>query len=233
MAATRALLLSRTAYRESDLIVQFFTEDRGRLSALARGARRSQRRFAGALEPFHGLVVDLTPPRRGDLHDLLGARLDRPRLRLSESWPGLQVAGEALRYLRAVTEEHSPDGVLYEKTEAFLSSLDTCESPELVGAEFGLYLLRHFGWGLELGACVRCGRPCPPHRAATVSIEHGGVVCSPCGGAPLLLTGKQRERLQRALAGDTHVLESSDAQLARSLVARTFASHAQLEPALR
>ena len=39
-------------YGESDRLVTFLTRDRGKLTAFAGGARKSKRRFAGALEPF-------------------------------------------------------------------------------------------------------------------------------------------------------------------------------------
>ena len=41
------------------MIVTLFTEELGKIAALARGARKSSRRFAGALEPMHTLRVTL------------------------------------------------------------------------------------------------------------------------------------------------------------------------------
>ena len=61
------MLLGRVAYGESDLVVTLLTEPLGRVSALARGARRSSKRFAGALEPMHTLRVSLDERPRADL----------------------------------------------------------------------------------------------------------------------------------------------------------------------
>ena len=58
---TKALVLRRTPYREADLVVTLFTAELGQVSALARAARKSQRRFGGSLEPFHTLEVELVP----------------------------------------------------------------------------------------------------------------------------------------------------------------------------
>ena len=45
---TRAIVLRLVDYRESDRIATLFTEALGRVGAIARGARKSQRRFGGA-----------------------------------------------------------------------------------------------------------------------------------------------------------------------------------------
>ncbi|HEV8244483.1 MAG TPA: recombination protein O N-terminal domain-containing protein, partial [Polyangiaceae bacterium] len=52
---SEALVVRRVEYGDSDLVLGLFTQKLGRISALARGARRSQRRFGGALEIIHTL----------------------------------------------------------------------------------------------------------------------------------------------------------------------------------
>ena len=49
---TRAIVLRSLDYGESDRIVTFLTDEFGKLKGIAKGARRSRRRFANALEPF-------------------------------------------------------------------------------------------------------------------------------------------------------------------------------------
>ena len=65
------LIVLRThPVRESDLIVHFLAKELGRGSALARGAKRSKKRFAGALDSFANLKAGLTPNRSGDSYSL-------------------------------------------------------------------------------------------------------------------------------------------------------------------
>ncbi|HEY5376881.1 MAG TPA: recombination protein O N-terminal domain-containing protein, partial [Polyangiaceae bacterium] len=52
-----ALLLRRVEYGESDLVVTLLTDSIGRVSALARGARKSVKRFGGVIEPMHTLRI--------------------------------------------------------------------------------------------------------------------------------------------------------------------------------
>ena len=60
----RALVLSHLDYGDADRLVTLFTAARGKLTAFAAGARKSRRRFAGALEPFTLIQAKLVE-RRG------------------------------------------------------------------------------------------------------------------------------------------------------------------------
>src|SRR5262245_23669911 len=77
--STDALLLRKVPYGEADLILTFFTEARGVVSAAARAARKSVRRF-GAIEPLHLLRVTVEERAGAELGNLIEARLVRPRL---------------------------------------------------------------------------------------------------------------------------------------------------------
>ena len=64
---TLGLVLRRVPYGESDLIVSLLTEGIGTTSALARGARRSQRSQVETLEPMHTLRLHLEERVGADL----------------------------------------------------------------------------------------------------------------------------------------------------------------------
>ena len=49
---TEAIVLRTIDYGESDRIVTFCTADFGKIRGIAKGARRSRKRFANAIEPF-------------------------------------------------------------------------------------------------------------------------------------------------------------------------------------
>ena len=56
----RALSSSASCpYGEADAVITLFTEQLGKVAAMARGARKSKRRFAAALEPMHTVQVTL------------------------------------------------------------------------------------------------------------------------------------------------------------------------------
>ena len=143
MSDRPALLLKRTDYREADLIVTLFTRDFGKVQALARSARNSRKRFAGALEPVHTLSVELEPPKRGDLFELRGAEVSVPRVHLPLHLDRLQAAGKLLGWLREALPERAPELDLWRLAIDLLDALNASRPLEVDGtlAASGLHLL--------------------------------------------------------------------------------------------
>src|SRR6187551_1459718 len=71
------VVLKTTPLRESDLLVVLYTHGQGRVAAVARGARKSTRRFAGALQLLVLGRYQLGRRPRGDLWGLEGAEVER------------------------------------------------------------------------------------------------------------------------------------------------------------
>ena len=72
---TRAILLRAVSYGDTDRVVTFLTEDYGKRSLFAVGARKSSKRFAGALEPFREIRIRFREPRNEGLARLMGAHV--------------------------------------------------------------------------------------------------------------------------------------------------------------
>lgn len=229
---TRALLVRRVVFGETDLVVTFFSEKLGRVSALARGARKSQKRFGGALEPMHTLGARLDERTGAELLVLREARIDHARRRLTSDLERMQAAGRALGWVRRVAPPRTPEPEAWSALENGLNRLDASDDtrhPTEHLAELGLCLLVAFGWGLDLERCVRCGRSCEPGRAAYIDPARGGLVCRACGGARIRLDAALRERLARAARGEAGALHADDAELALELAELGLRAHAGVE----
>jgi len=227
------LLLGKIDYRESDWVVTLFTERRGRVSALARGARRSQKRFGGVLEPMHTLTLALDERPTRDLMVLREASIDIPRTRLVARLDTLEAAGRALAWVRSSTPQHQRESLVYTSISELLDQLNQpsdARDPRLFLAEFGLCFLSALGFAIDFHACVRCGRACADGRAAYVDARKGGLVCRACGGASRKLEGPQRERFARASNGASCVLEQGDIDVALPLIEQALAAHTGVEP---
>lgn len=224
-----ALLLRRTEYRESDLVLLVFSEQLGKISCLARGARRSHKRFGGSLEPMHGIGLELEDRGQAMLV-VTDAKIARPRLRLTGHLGALEVAGRACSWLRKAAPERQAEPRLWQIVNQLLDTLD--ESPNSADgrllAEAGLQVLSALGWALDFEQCVRCGTPCPIGKAAAVNPRRGGIVCSACGGAQLTIGGAQRARLASASRGVTGSLLVEDSRFALDLVDDALGAHADI-----
>lgn len=213
-----ALLVRSVPYGEADIVATFFTEEGGKLSAIVRGARKSTKRFAGALEPIHELFITLDDKGK-ELCVLKEARIGRARTGITSDLDAMEAAGQALRWVRHLCPARTPEPAAWRSLRVLLDVLDERRSGSLVGqplAAFGLRLLADVGYALELERCVRCGRSCPEGRSAYVDAAGGGLVCSTCGGARRTVSGELR-------GGAAALARGEDVALTRGQVAELVA----------
>jgi len=94
---TEAMILQTRDYGESDRLVSFLARTGGRLQGIAKGARRSQKRFVHAFEP--GSLVEVTYRTRKSLAWIEGCKLIEPHLGLRtdvERWGYAALVSEIL-----------------------------------------------------------------------------------------------------------------------------------------
>ncbi|MGF1508520.1 MAG: DNA repair protein RecO [Myxococcota bacterium] len=172
-------MVHTSAYGESDRIVRLLTRS-GRIDAFAPGARRSQRRFGGALEPLQSIQADLHRRTRADgLVTLKSATVLRPRLGLRADLARIALGsyGSELGLRTAPEGEASPN---HDQVVELLDFLDRAPASAVVRRAFELRLVPGLGYGPEVSACVVCGARSVP---AFLDLRHGGRLCSAHGVA--------------------------------------------------
>ena len=225
-----ALLVRSVAYGEADIIATFFTETDGKVSSIVRGARRSTKRFGGALEPIHELVVVLDDKGK-ELCVLKEARIGRIREGIVADLDAMDAAGRALRWVRHLCPARTPEPSAWASLRALLDVLDAGFPPLQHLAVFGFGLLADVGYGIDFERCVRCGKPCPAGRPAFLDAAGGGLVCMSCGGARRTIGAELRALALRA-QGREPGIEMTPAQ-ASELVAiaeEAMSAHADFDP---
>jgi DNA repair protein RecO (recombination protein O) len=197
-------------YGEADRIVTLLTAEHGRVSALARAARKSKRRFAGSLEGFAWVSVELSFGR-GALATLVSARVTRSFPRLLGDLQRLQAAGVLLRLARDLVPERVPEPIVYEALADMLVALDEPDMPpKRLQVAAQAQLLSMTGYAPLLTACAICGKVPGDGRPALFDPERGGLICRACGGGPERLSFGLRSRLLAALEGDLREAAAAD-----------------------
>ena len=225
-----ALLVRSVAYGEADLIATFFTETDGKLSAMIRGARRSTKRFGGALEPIHELSIVLDDKGK-ELCVLKEARIVRPREGIVSDLDLMDAAGRALRWVRHLCPARTPEPSAWDSLRALLDVLDAQFPPLQHLAVFGLGLLADVGYAIDFERCVRCGKPCPDGRPAFVDAAGGGLVCMTCGGARRTIGREVRALALRAQAREPGlVMSPAQASELIAIAEDAMSAHADFDP---
>lgn len=176
-----ALVVRATPYGESDLVVQLLVRGRGRLGAFARGARKPNRRYGGALEPFCLIDVELSERRGGELLDLRGAEVVDAHHALRTDLSRLAHAGYAVEVARELLREREANDALFELVQSFLSELARAGAKSVLLRAFELAVLGAAGLAPVLEACARCAAELAG-RDARFDVVLGGASCGACAG---------------------------------------------------
>ena len=179
-----ALLLRSVDFGESDRIVHLLTPQSGRLTAIAKGARRSVKRFPGTLDLFNHLKIQLYRSRPGRMAHLQQARLVSPFVGLRQTPRRFALASYLLELLdRLAPEGGSPQesGQLFQFALDVFRSLESTDPDRRLCVLFQLRTLDALGLRPELVQCVRCGSPPEgPPQTPGFHLGDGGLVCLEC-----------------------------------------------------
>ena len=196
---SEAICLRVQDYHESSKLVTFFTLERGKVSCLAKGARRLRSKFGAALDIFaqsriiyysHETRTLLTLSDAELVHSFSSLALRPERFLAAE-----QMAEFALRVIQPL----DPSPQLYRLLLNYLSTIEsfslpppssllpphssllTPPYPALV-CSFLLKAASFLGFRPELRRCLICRRPIEGPRPAYFDAERGGIVCPRCAG---------------------------------------------------
>lgn len=198
---SEALVLRSIDYGEADRIVTLLARDLGKLAVMARSARKSQKRFGGALEPFAVLTAEVAVGR-GEVSRLASASIRRTFPSILGNLAKMQAGGRALELVREALPSGPVDARLFDACVALFEMLDAADAArdehELA---FTVRLAALLGFAPRVDRCARCGAIAPDGKAALFDPRASSVVCRACGGAPLKLSGATR-RLLGALGTD-------------------------------
>jgi len=157
---TQALILRSIDFGESDLILHLLVPEVGRLPVIAKGARRSQRRFAGTLDLFNHIQAQIDRRRTTSLARLDQANLIDPFLSLRADPARYALAS----YLIELFNRLAPEGGVRADTKRLFSfALGALKvlSQRVPDSRLRILLelraLDALGLRPEFSRCVRCG----------------------------------------------------------------------------
>ncbi len=154
---SEAIVLRTYPMREADLLVTLFTRVEGKVRGVARSAKKSKRRFGGALEPMTYVRAFYDVRERQEL-----ARLDACEVLASPMATEVGYArAVALAHLAELLDELLPDreanDAIFRLTLSVLQAMPGAEIWMPV-TYFDLWLTRLVGFLPEFTECIVCGR---------------------------------------------------------------------------
>jgi DNA repair protein RecO (recombination protein O) len=179
-----AVVLRHSDWGEADRLLTLYTRERGKVRALAKGARKIRSRKAGHLEPFTRVTLQLA--RGHDLMIVTQADTMDAYLPIHENLVKTSQAAYIVELIDRFTYEDDTEnfGIFRLLTEA-LSRLEKETDPWLAIRYYEVRLLELLGYRPHWFECADCGREIKP-QDQFFSAAQGGVLCPACGSG---LTG--------------------------------------------
>lgn len=175
------VVLKTTPLRESDLLVTLYTDTHGRVSAVARGARRSKVRFAGTLSLLVLGRYQLGRPPRGDLWSLESGEIVREWVNLASDVVAVAHASYIAELVGAIVPPETPEPEALEVIVGLWDCLaDGGPSPAALRA-VEMTLLEIAGHAVAIERCAACGSG-ELEGGAVFDASRGGAICRKCAG---------------------------------------------------
>ena len=231
LLVTEAIVLHAFDYLESSRIVRLVTRDAGMRSGIAKGARKSSRRFGGGLDLFAQGTVQLhTKPGR-DLDILSGFEDVRTRTVLGEDLDRFNGA-EAIAELVILFGRDGADEQLFAATETAFDTLSRTSGAGATEATLAgaWQIIDALGFSPALSDCAECAAPIADADSAMFSQSAGGVLCNRC--AHLSAGGRKlppaaRRAIAGWIAGAHTEISETDARAHQRLLREFLAYHLQ------
>jgi len=191
-------IITRTwEFGETDLLVSFFTTDRGRLKGVAKGARKSSRRFANCLDSFCLTRLEYERKSGRDLYFLHSGKLIHGFPKLRTDFHALSMAS----YMVELAETLFPLGVAEQRMffllKDALAALEGNIQKEELRILFEAKALALGGYSINFERCCECGRRYAAEGRAVFKQKKGGIACLKCEKESARLPGLDPDAARR------------------------------------
>lgn len=181
--ASDALVLRSYKLGETSKIVVLLTRERGKLRAVARGARGKRSRYQSALEPLSEVRASLYGRQGTELYRLGGCELLRSAfLAGSRGLPNALAFSYFAELLDAFSPEGQAEDDVYRLAVSVIRAAEDGRPSEVLTRYLEAWLLKLHGLYPSTSRCASCGKPLPEGELSYHAAAHG-FLCGACGPA--------------------------------------------------
>lgn len=176
LVKTKGIVLSEVSFSESDKMLTVLTPDLGKISCVAKGARKLHSKLLSASQIFAFSDMVLYKSR-GDNYYINSAELIEPFYALRNDYNRLDCAMNCIKFTKKNVQENQMSVYMLKlllNTIYLLSS--SAKNTDLIKAAFELKATCLLGYKPSFGGCIVCGNK----DASGFSIKNGGTICRGC-----------------------------------------------------
>lgn len=209
---TLAVIIQVKDHAESDKIITLYTLEQGKINAIAKGAKRSKKRFVNKLELFSLLNISYAPGRLSSLARIDQAELIAPYPNLHKNYDQYVAASLLSELVLYWTREHDREEELFQLLIWSLKQLSLGVTPSQAIIFFHVKMLDILGFRPVLNGCCNCNILSPKMAPYRFSPLRNGLICGKCKDEPI---GKALEISMQTIQLLRKVQEMDITKLAR------------------
>lgn len=235
---TEAIVLHAFDYLETSRILRLLTREAGVQSVLARGARRSRKRFGSAMDLFAQGMAEIHFRPNRELQTLGALDVTRARAELGEDVGRFTAASMISEIVLRFPYEESAAGI-FDVVEECFDRIGAADPGRTLDAALGgaWRIIAHLGFTPALDVCANCHAPLEAGIAVAFSHSAGGALCARCGstaaGSRVLPPGA-RDAIRKWIDGDeAPELTTAEARAHQRLLREFFQEHLGTDRELR
>ncbi|EFK96085.1 DNA repair protein recO [sediment metagenome] len=199
ISRTETIVLNKWDFRETSLIVNFYTRQFGKISGLLKGIRTEPQKFASSLELFSYNEIILYKKDKTDLHLVTQADLKDNFDSIRTDISRISSASTIVELLNAVVPPEEQNEEIFNLALECFHELKSCEKPAKITTIFTIKILALAGFKPHLDSCVSCGARI--EGGCKFSFALGGLLCPKCQAKDL----KSRSIFRGTVATILHI----------------------------
>lgn len=183
--STDAILLRKIEYGDHDFIISFLTRSNGKTSVIAKNAKKSIKRFSGALDLFSSYHIQCTYPKKNKdaLTILSQADLENGFINIRKDIYRTAYAGFWVELVHFWLEEEKPLEALYDLLLFSLMQLNAGDmAKEVISLFFQIRFMNISGLSPQFETCLKCETRIDDIEAKRVTFDfkEGRLICGRC-----------------------------------------------------
>jgi len=175
---TEGIVLKSTEFKEADKIVNIYTKDYGKITAIAKGVRKIKSKFGSSLEILTHSVFLFYKGRNIDI--VSQTEILESFFSSSKDVTKFAFAVNSVEVVNKLTEEREINIGLFNLLKEVLHYLRKTVDPKLLTLSFKWQTMSILGYRPSLNHCCRCNKSIEDQKEMYFNIKEGGLLCNNC-----------------------------------------------------
>ena len=175
---TEGIVLKSMEYEEADKIVTIYTKDYGKITAIAKGVRKTKSKFGSSLEILTHSNFLIYKGRNIDI--VSQTEILESFFSTSKEVIKFAFAVNCVEVVNRLTEEQEINIGLFNLLKEVLHYLKGSNDPKLLTLSFKWQTISILGYRPSLDHCCRCNKSVEDQKEIYFNIKEGGLVCNNC-----------------------------------------------------